>query len=383
MPLSKEQFQKLRASGLSVEKIAAAESRRAQETASPEQIGMRTAAAARQQAGSRLGRLLPAAGGLAGGLIGGVPGMTIGGMAGKAAQLGLEGNLPTNAPEAVREIGGAGVEQAVPGVLGAGIAKYVAPAVAKPLMGAALGVSRALREKFPGTDIVDAVLKSRIPITRGKGAEAAGRQLRSAANASKMMRLGAEWKGLRLSPQRILGRTDAFLDDVSKLEMKSGQLPLKLNPNEQSTVYRVLREFEGKAHGRMTPEYVASLKRHYQGLASNILKARAPGQLTNLRARSYRVIADRLKQALDTGIPGHAAREKAVQQGMAVKEAIHRAETESAVPNILTSLGRYTLLSPQLLSRGALLAQNPRSSSETLRLLDALRAYAEPEATAR
>jgi len=359
MPLTREQFDRLRAKGLTPEQIAKFEAGATPQAAapSPEPEGfvgraLATLPATGAAIGGMGGAYLGAHAGGIGAIPGGAAGAGLGGAAGRAAEqvgrraFGLPDRRPSfmgyDIPQALdvpaEGLGQAGLELAG-GTLVAGANRFVA----RPLMEKALTVP-ALVAKGQMTRqgqrrMAERALQERIPVG-GRGDRTAAqmatdRAKESGAELGKLLSQ-AEGAGVRLTALDVT-------DDVVRLMDDIGDQPL--SSVDRRSVMEMLRQFAKDHPGPLTPQQVKDLKRAAQQLAEPIIKKRKIRPGTDPRAalearfndaiatgarRALENIPTRMKGGRQTFGEAIAARERNTSELLELADQMRRAEASTS-----------------------------------------------------
>lgn len=346
----------------------------------PEEIGLRTAEAARNQALGRFGAALPAAGGLIGGVAGGIPGATIGGMAGGAGSLAIQKALdPESDPNYLREVAKAGVVQGGLQTLGTGITKTFLGA-GKLAMQAALKAD----PRVAATALQEGITAS--PLGRMK----IGRLISESAKKLDGLLAAATRRGTKINMVPLAREVYAELQPVAK----GSTLP----EAAVDKIDKMTMEFLKNHGGEVTPLAAqaikkssdAAIEKYYARLGTK--RPLDPNKMP-FSLQWHKAVADRVRGALETSVEGVAETNARTSSLLEVKGKIDPSDNilvklalQTARPvggatvgamlpgdrnqnMALGALGGYAATSPMVLSQLGLLL-NPGISSQLAQRVD-------------
>lgn len=375
--------------------------------------------------GGLLGGAVGAGGGLltspvtgpAGPVAGAVEGASWGGAGGEALRQLVSRALGLRAPAtpgaAASSIGAEGAKQGAMQLAGEGVAAG-ARAAAPPLMRGALRVTGALQDRFPGVDFARTALKNRLPvggILGGIRGSTAARQAVSASSAELGQKLATSpaWFTFADVMQPVLDRAEEaagrpLTSKESRAVLERAWAKLSEGPySDLAPKFKPLEKFSA--------EDVQAMKKRAQDLADEAYAASGRSKAITPSRQYLMDLASGPQRALEWAIPGVSDQNANTQALIGTRRAIRAAEArrapiaipalagvaasamggapaEMAAKDFGAFLVARGLMSPQVTSRAALMANNPLFQGIAAQAPRAAAALlsppaSEPDATAR
>jgi len=302
------------------------------------------------------GEQLPMMGGMAGAAMGGPGGAMVGGAAGALGRDLLRANrgdarTPSTAGDAAMNVG---QEGAIQGALtgAAQMAGSAAPKLARRMYAGLLKVPKALKDSFGGDEIVDTLVRGRVPLTR-RGAETATGRMSESRNTAMQMVRDAEAAGASRVMPREMARE--FRPVVSTLRRRAdiGQ------PDAAPAAAARARTISRRNPGGVQLTRAQELKETAQDSARGAYRQMAQGGKGQLSADDLldEATARGLRTAIESRVPGVAGQNQTTQRWMGASDALENALQREG--NTLGVGGMRDLISTGVGAGGGAVAGGP------------------------